>query len=551
MTEPTLLAIENVSIALPSGADRAFAIENVSFTVNRNEIVCLVGESGSGKSMTAHAILRLLPDEVEIAAGAVKFNGDDIAVADEAAMRRVRGGEISMIFQEPLSALNPLARVGQQIAESIITHTRPALSKQALDARVQGLINAVGLPDPVALARSYPFQLSGGQRQRIMIAMAMANNPALLLADEPTTALDVTTQKQILALVKKLQTERGMGVLLITHDFGVVADVAHRVVVMRHGRVVEQGTVDEVLRHPKDDYTRSLIAAVPGGRKLSSADRKIGTAPLLDAVGLNKTFITKQGMFLPPRRTDAVQNISLSLKARETVAIVGESGSGKSTLGRLIMRLIEPDTGSVQFGGDDLLAQRGEKLRQMRRKIQIVFQDPFAALDPRQKVGDAIAGGPIAYGTPAKEAMADAKRLLARVGLTESAINRYPHEFSGGQRQRICIARAIALKPLVLVADDAVSALDVSVQAQILALFAELREEMNLAMIFITHDLRVAAEIADRIIVMRRGEIVEQGDTQAIFQNPTNAYTRALLDAIPGRGMFAGPGARPVEALPA
>ncbi|MDB5685726.1 MAG: transporter related, partial [Rhizorhabdus sp.] len=529
MTEQTLLAIENLSIGLPPGADRAFAIEDVSLTVRRNEIVCLVGESGSGKSMTAHAILRLLPDEVEIAAGAVKFNGNDIAAADEAAMRRLRGGEISMIFQEPLSALNPLARVGQQIAESIITHTRPALSREALDARVQELINAVGLPDPVALARSFPFQLSGGQRQRFMIAMAMANNPALLLADEPTTALDVTTQKQILALVKKLQTERGMGVLLITHDFGVVADVADRVVVMRNGRVVEQGTVDEVLRNPKDDYTRSLIAAVPGSRSLAATDRKITGDPLLDAIGLNKTFVTKQGMFLPPRRTAAVQNISLSLKARETVAIVGESGSGKSTLGRLIMRLIEPDTGSVQFGGADLLAQRGEKLRQMRRKIQIVFQDPFAALDPRQKVGDAIAGGPIAYGTPAKEAMADAKRLLARVGLTESAINRFPHEFSGGQRQRICIARAIALKPLVLVADEAVSALDVSVQSQILALFAELREEMNLAMIFITHDLRVAAEIADRIVVMRRGEIVEQGETQAIFENPADPYTRALL----------------------
>jgi ABC-type glutathione transport system ATPase component len=551
MTEQTLLAIENLSISLPSGADRAFAIEGVSLTVKRNEIVCLVGESGSGKSMTAHAILRLLPDEVEIARGTVKFNGNDIAKADEPAMRRLRGGEISMIFQEPLSALNPLARVGQQIAESIITHTRPALSREALDARVQELINAVGLPDPVALARSYPFQLSGGQRQRIMIAMAMANNPALLLADEPTTALDVTTQKQILALVKKLQTERGMGVLLITHDFGVVADVADRVVVMRHGRVVEQGTVDEVLRNPKDDYTKSLIAAVPGAQSLTKADRSITGEPILDAVGLNKTFITKQGMFLPPRRTDAVQNISLSLKARETVAIVGESGSGKSTLGRLIMRLIEPDTGSVHFGGADLLAQRGEKLRQMRRKIQIVFQDPFAALDPRQRVGDAIAGGPIAYGTPAREAMADAKRLLARVGLQESAAERYPHEFSGGQRQRICIARALALKPLVLVADEAVSALDVSVQAQVLRLLAELREEMNLAMIFITHDLRVAAEIADRIVVMRRGEIVEQGETQSIFQNPSDAYTRALLDAIPGRGMFAGPGSKQAEAATA
>jgi peptide/nickel transport system ATP-binding protein len=551
MTDETLLAIENLSISLPSGADRSFAVEGVSLTVNRNEIVCLVGESGSGKSMTAHAILRLLPDEVTIATGNVRFKGHDVARADEPAMRKLRGGEISMIFQEPLSALNPLARVGQQIAESIITHARPALSREAVDARVQELINAVGLPDPVALARSYPFQLSGGQRQRIMIAMAMANNPALLLADEPTTALDVTTQKQILALVKKLQTDRGMGVLLITHDFGVVADVADRVVVMRNGRVVEQGTALEVLRNPKDDYTKSLIAAVPGSRSLARTNRKISNEPLLDAVGLNKTFITKQGMFLPPRRTAAVQNISLSLKTRETIAIVGESGSGKSTLGRLIMRLIEPDTGSVHFDGRDLLAQRGERLRQMRRKIQIVFQDPFAALDPRQKVGDAIAGGPIAYGTPRKEAMADARRLLARVGLQESAINRYPHEFSGGQRQRICIARALALKPLVLVADEAVSALDVSVQAQVLRLLAELREEMNLAMIFITHDLRVAAEIADRIVVMRRGEIVEQGPTQSIFQNPQDAYTRALLDAIPGRALFAGPGAKGIEAATA
>ena len=544
MSDNTLLAIDNLSIALPKGADRDFAVEGVSFNVNRNEIVCLVGESGSGKSMTAHAILRLLPEQVYISSGAVNFNGSDIAAVSEAEMRHLRGGEISMIFQEPLSALNPLTRVGQQIAESIITHTRPVPSSAAVDARVQELIGAVGLPDPVALARSYPFQLSGGQRQRIMIAMAMANNPALLLADEPTTALDVTTQKQILALVKKLQTDRGMGVLLITHDFGVVADVADRVVVMRNGRVVEQGTVDEVLRHPKDDYTKSLIAAVPGSRKLARPDRQIGTEPLLDAFGLSKTFVTSQGLFMPPRRRAAVQDISLSLKARETVAIVGESGSGKSTLGRMIMRLIEPDQGSVYFGGENLLAQRGEGLRAMRKKIQIVFQDPFAALDPRQKVGDAIARGPMAYGTPRAQAYADAKRLLSRVGLTASAVERYPHEFSGGQRQRICIARAIALKPLVLVADEAVSALDVSVQSQILALFAELREEMNLAMIFITHDLRVAAEIADRIVVMRRGQIVEQGETQAIFENPTDPYTRALLDAIPGRGMFAGPGAR-------
>jgi peptide/nickel transport system ATP-binding protein len=404
------------------------------------------------------------------------------------------------------------------------------------------LIGAVGLPDPVTLARSYPFQLSGGQRQRIMIAMAMANNPALLLADEPTTALDVTTQKQILLLIRKLQAERGMGVLFITHDFGVVADIADRVVVMRNGCVVEQGSVDEVLRAPKDDYTKALIAAVPGKRPMSAAGRSIGGEPLLEARGLNKTFVTRQGWLRPARRVLAVRDIALSLRPRETVAVVGESGSGKSTLGRIIMRLIEPDSGAVEFGGADFLQLNGAQLRTMRRKVQIVFQDPFAALDPRQKVGAAIAAGPIAYGSPPSEAVAETKRLLERVGLKAAAFDRYPHEFSGGQRQRICIARALVLKPLVLVADEAVSALDVSVQATILALLAELREEMNLAMLFITHDLRVAAEIADRIVVMQRGEIVEQGETAAVFRTPQHAYTRSLLDAVPGRSLFAGPG---------
>ncbi|MGY3605315.1 MULTISPECIES: ABC transporter ATP-binding protein [unclassified Bradyrhizobium] len=541
MTDEPLLAIENLSVALPKGGDRQFAVENVSLAVRRNEIVCLVGESGSGKSITAHAVLRLLPPALHVAGGAIRFKDTDLATADEGAMRALRGGPISMIFQEPLSALNPLTRVGQQIAEAIVTHAGAKLYRSELDARVVELIAAVGLPDPPALARSYPFQLSGGQRQRIMIAIAMANEPALLLADEPTTALDVTTQKQILGLIRKLQAERGMGVLFITHDFGVVADIADRVVVMRNGCVVEQGTVDEVLRAPKNDYTKALIAAVPGGRPPTAHSQALGSDPLLEARGLNKVFASRQGAFRPVRRVSAVQDVALTLRPRETVAVVGESGSGKSTLARMIMRLIEPDTGSIDFDGGDFLKLKGAQLRAMRRKVQIVFQDPFAALDPRQKVGEAIARGPMTYGTPPIEAIADAKRLLARVGLKESAYERYPHEFSGGQRQRICIARAIALKPLVLVADEAVSALDVSVQQHILELLAELREEMNLAMLFITHDLRVASEIADRIVVMRRGEIVEQGETQSVFGAPQHAYTRELLEAIPGRSLFGRP----------
>ncbi len=543
-----LLAIRELSISLPRGADRSHAVSGVSLTIAADEIVCLVGESGSGKSMIAHTILGLLPPGVSVTGGGVCLLGRDLAAASEAQMRAVRGRDAAMIFQEPLSALNPLKRVGAQIAEAIRAHA-PATPRGACDARVGALIEAVGLPDPARIRGSFPFALSGGQRQRVMIAIAMANEPALLVADEPTTALDVTTQAQILALIRRLQAERRMGVLLITHDFGVVAEMADRVVVMRDGRVVEQGAAGTVLTAPRDPYTRALIAAVPQARPRSSRRPAPAGPPVLEIEGLTKTFVTRQGWFRPPRRVVAADGVSLTLAAGETVAVVGESGSGKSTLGQMVLRLAQPDSGHIRFEGRDLLTLRGEALRLARRRLQIVFQDPFAALDPRQRIGEAIARGPMAYGTPGRQAMAEARALLDRVGLKAGAADRYPHEFSGGQRQRICIARALALKPLVLVADEAVSALDVSVQARVLDLLAELRAEYDLAMLFITHDLRVAARIADRVAVMQHGRIVEAGPIASVFSAPEHPYTRGLIDAIPGRRLFGGVGAAAPEAV--
>jgi len=535
--ETPVLSVEGLSIALPKGGDRPYAVEDVSFAIGRNQVVCLVGESGSGKSMIAHAILSLLPKGVTVQAGAARVGGQDVTRLTGRELRRLRGGDAAMIFQEPLSSLNPLKRVGRQIEETILVHQNPAPSAAEVAARVQELLIQVGLPNPPVLANSYPFELSGGQRQRVMIAMAMANRPALLVADEPTTALDVTTQRQILHLIDDLRRDRGMGVLMITHDFGVVADIADHVVVMQHGRVVEQGPVEDILRNPQADYTRQLIDAVPQANVAGAQDRR-QAPPQLVVEGLRKTFLVKRGWLQPPRRVVAADGVSLTLHEGETLAVVGESGSGKSTLGRMIMRLTEPDDGAIRLNGQDLRQLKGEALRQARRGLQIIFQDPFASLDPRQKVGDAIARGPMAYGTPRAQAMDQARALLARVGLTKIAADRYPHEFSGGQRQRICIARALALSPKVLIADEAVSALDVSIQAQVLELLAELRREMQLAMIFITHDLRIAAEIADRVIVMQKGRIVEEGPTRALFENPREAYTRELLNAIPGRRFF-------------
>ena len=531
-----LLSIRDLALDLPHGGDRARAVDRVSFDIAANEIVCLVGESGSGKSMTAHAILGLLPPKVTVAGGEISFRGENLLRVSNAKRRSLRGGAISMIFQEPLTALNPVMRVGDQVAEAIFTHD-PSVAKVQGEERVATLFGQVGLPDPPSIARAYPFQLSGGQRQRVMIAMALANNPSLLIADEPTTALDVTTQRQILDLLKSLQRDRGMGVLFITHDIGVVADIADRVVVLREGQVVEQGPAQAVLGAPTEAYTRMLLDAVPGRGSIKG--RHGGEAPLLEVRGLDKTFVTRQGLLGKERRVVAADGVSFTLNKGDTLAVVGESGSGKSTLARMVLRLIESDSGDILFKGANVRNMAREPLRQFRRRAQIVFQDPYASLDPRLRVGESILRGPTSFGATRAEGLAIARRWLDRVGLGATAIDRFPHEFSGGQRQRICIARVLALDPELLIADEAVSALDVSVQAQILELLGELKSEFGLSMLFITHDLRVAREIADRIIVMQRGRIVEQSATAALFDAPQADYTRQLLDAVPGRSFFA------------
>jgi peptide/nickel transport system ATP-binding protein len=527
-----VLAIRDLRIALPDGGDRAFAVDGASFDLAAGEIVCVVGESGSGKSMCAHAAMGLLPDTVRIAGGRIDFDGRDLLQLDDAGWRDLRGRAIAMVFQEPMTALNPLMRIGDQMMEMFEAHGR--LTPQERRRRALDLAAEVGLPDPERIIRAYPHQLSGGQRQRAMIAMALALEPAVLVADEPTTALDVTTQAQILKLIRDLQRRRNMAVLFITHDFGVVADIADRVVVLRQGRVVEQGAAAEVLQQPQHAYTKALLAAVP------SLVPPARPAPLerpkaVEVIGLDKTYVSSGGWFRPRRAVQAARGVSFSILEGETLGLVGESGSGKSSVARLVMRLVAADRGTVRLGDTDLTRLSGAELRAARRRIQMVFQDPFASLNPRRSVGDIICDGPRAHGVPAAEARRRAAELMALVGLDAGALQRYPHEFSGGQRQRIGIARALALDPQVIVADEAVSALDVSVQAQVLALLEDLKTRLNLSMLFITHDLRVAAQICDRIAVMQKGEIVELKPTAELFAAPDHPYTRALLAAVPGR----------------
>ncbi|RXG86288.1 ABC transporter ATP-binding protein [Bradyrhizobium zhanjiangense] len=532
MTAPPAVSIKNLRIALPKGAERPFAVDGVSLDLQPGKIVCVVGESGSGKSMCAHALMGLLPDTVSIASGEIQFEGRDLLRLDDDGWRDLRGRRLAMIFQEPMTALNPLMRIGDQMAEMFEAHG--LLTPKERRARALALAREVGLPDPERIVRAYPHQLSGGQRQRAMIAMALALEPAVLVADEPTTALDVTTQAQILKLIRNLQRNRNMAVMFITHDFGVVADIADQVVVLRHGKVVEEGPAAAVFSEPQHDYTKALLAAVP------SMDPPV-RAPLddqaraVEVIGLDKTYVTSGGWFRQDRRVDAAREVNFNILKGETLGLVGESGSGKSSVARLVMRLIEADRGTVRIGETDLTSLTGKALRAERHRIQMIFQDPFASLNPRRKIGHIIADGPIAAGTDPKVAFDRARDLLKMVGLDAGALERYPHEFSGGQRQRIGIARALALEPEIIVADEAVSALDVSVQAQVLKLLEDLKARLGLSMLFITHDLRVAAQICDRIAVMQRGAIVELKPTAQLFAAPEHAYTRELLAAVPGQ----------------
>jgi peptide/nickel transport system ATP-binding protein len=527
-----VLRIEGLTIALPQGADRRHAVEEVSLVVEPRQIVCLVGESGSGKSVTAHGVMGLLPKgQLTAVGGSVALQGEELLRAPESRLRELRCTAMSMIFQEPMTALNPVMSCGGQIDEVLRTHT--GLDPAARRERILRIMRDVHLPEPEALVDAYPHQLSGGQRQRIMIAMALVLQPALLIADEPTTALDVTTQAQILRLIKELQRERDTGVLFITHDFGVVAEIADRVAVMQTGRIVEAGAAKQVLSAPEHPYTRMLISAVPS--MTPRPGRVIDGAPVALATrGLSKTY-GAGGMFGGGRVVQAVRNVDLAIRRGETLGIVGESGSGKSTVARCIVRLIAPSAGQILVAGDDLATAPGHRLRRHRRRVQIVFQDPYRSLNPRRKVGQSIVEGPMNFGLAGREAWQRASDLMALVGLDPKALDRYPHQFSGGQRQRICIARALAMEPEVLIADEAVSALDVSVQAQVLDLLDQVRRRFDLAMLFITHDLRVAAQVCDHVAVMFEGEVVEQGSAAEVFGNPRHAYTRALLDAAPGR----------------
>lgn len=527
--ETVVFEVENLVVALPGGTP---VLRGVSFDIRKGEIVCLVGESGSGKSVTSLTAMGLLPKHaLKVEGGAIRLDGKDLLKLSPYDMKRIRARRISMIFQEPMTALNPVMRVGEQITEVLDIHT--GLSTDAKRAKVINIMEQVHLPDVERIYQSYPHQLSGGQRQRIMIAMALILEPILLIADEPTTALDVTTQKQILSLIAELQDKHGTAVLFITHDMGVVAEIADRVCVMCNGEIVEHGRIRQVLTQPQQEYTKDLLSSVPSLIPRAARESQ-GRDPIIQVRNLGMTY--KSGsIFKRKPGVKASSEVTFDLQPGRTLGIVGESGSGKTTVARSIMRLIEPTEGEIVVDGRDIAHLGKRDMKPFRKKLQVVFQDPFRSLNPRWTIEQSLTEGPLNYGVSYEDAVAEAKRLLKIVSLPEDALKRYPHQFSGGQRQRIAIARAVALRPDILVADEAVSALDVSVQAQVLDLLAELQKDTGIAIIFITHDLRVAAQICDEVLVMKRGKVVEQGDADDVLRSPSHDYTRALIEAAPGR----------------
>ena len=527
-----ILSVTGLTVALPKGADRALAVDDASLELRKGEILCVVGESGSGKSALSGAIMGAPAPGLRVSGGSVRLRGKELTRLSERAWCRIRGNRIAMIFQEPMAALNPAMPVGQQIMEVFELHARKTALTERRE-RALALIRSMQLPDSERIFGSYPHQLSGGQCQRVIIAMALAMNPEVLIADEPTTALDVTTQAQVLKLIRELRTVHGHAILFITHDFGVVAEIADRIAVMRHGRIIEMGEARQVLTQPQHPYTRELLAAVPslvppsdhGERSAAVADAP--SKPVLAVTGLAKSY----------GRVRAVDEISFALERGTTLSIVGESGCGKSSLARLIVRLSEPTAGRVDVNGKCFLTLSGGELRTSCRAVQMIFQDPFGSLNPLRRVGAVITRAAVLAGADRRTARERAGELIDRVGLPREALERRPAAFSGGQKQRIGIARALAMKPDVLIADESLSALDASSQAQILALLRKLQNELGLAILLITHDLRVAAQISHRIAVMQAGRIVEIGSATQVINSPGHPYTRELLESAPGRGL--------------
>ncbi len=527
----SLLQIKDLSVTFHQDGRDIRAVRGVSLSVEKGETLALVGESGSGKSLTALSSVRLLPDTA-VYSGQVLFKGKDTLKMAAKDLQAVRGNDISFIFQEPMTSLNPLHTIEKQLAESLLLHQ--GLAGTAARARVLDLLTKVGIADPESRLASYPHQLSGGQRQRVMIAMALANGPELLIADEPTTALDVTIQAQILELLAELKRSEGLSLLFITHDLTIVRRIADRVAVMKDGEVVETGPVEEVFTNPQHPYTRSLLAAEPKGNPLPVA----ADAPVvLSADKLRVWFPINRGLL---RRTvghiKAVNEATITLRKGETLAVVGESGSGKTTLALALMRLL-PFEGRAVFLGRDLAKVQGAELRALRRDMQIVFQDPFGSLSPRMTAEEIIAEGLSVHGLePGRDRRGMVDAVMREVGLDPAMMTRYPHEFSGGQRQRIAIARAMILRPQLLVLDEPTSALDMTVQVQIVDLLRDLQEKWQLAYLFISHDLRVVRALAHRVMVMKSGDIVEEGEAAALFANPQNPYTQSLMQAAFGRG---------------